>query len=104
MLPWEPHASQVLARYSELADAEPLNETLDALRLLQDKYGCLVIDHEHRPYLGDAALAHLGLPIDRGVKSTIYVAAYPNCLLIMSAYFRDKHNVLGAQVLDDLPQ
>ena len=104
LLPWSPHGEKVLGRYHELSQAEQTAATLEALRLIQDKYGRLLIDDEHRPYLGDAALTHLGCPLDRGVKSTVYVTLYPDCLVIMSTDLRNAALLQGIDLLDDLPQ
>jgi hypothetical protein len=101
--PWTPQGAGVVQRYSELANADQTEEVLEALRLIQDKYAFLTIDDEHRPYLGDAALVHLRLPLDRGIKSTVYISVYPDHLAIISADYRDKKILDGSQFLDDLP-
>lgn len=102
LLPWTPWGEQVRLRYEELAAADASDDCLEAMRLLQDSYGRLQVDAEHRPYLGDAALAHLGVSLERGVRSPVYVVVYPNSLGLLSAgarEFRLKH----ATALDGLP-
>ncbi|WP_315751871.1 MULTISPECIES: hypothetical protein [unclassified Bradyrhizobium] len=102
LLPWTPCGEQVRIRYEELAADEGSDDNLEAMRLLQDSYGRLQVDTEHRPYLGDAALAHLGISLERGVRSPVYVVVYPNSLGLLSVEareFRLKH----AALLDGLP-
>ena len=99
---WASDGTRVIARYEELA-AQPSADVLEALRLLQDRYIRLSIDKEQRPHLGDAALAHLGLPITRGASSTVYVAVFSNRLDILSARYRNSKLIVGSSLLDDLP-
>lgn len=102
LLPWIPWGEQVVHRYQELAADEGPDDRLEALRLLQDTYGRLQVDAEHRPYLGDAALAHLGVSLERGVRSPVYVVVYPNCLGLLSVEARE-FRLRHAAVLDGLP-
>lgn len=103
LAPWEPNGPRIESRYEEIAQNALDESSLETLRLIQDRYVPLSIDEEHRPYLGDAALAHLGLPLERGIKSTVYVVVYPESLAILSTDYRDKMNLLGSNDLDDLP-
>lgn len=89
LLPWSPEGERVQRLYEEIAAREEADDQLESLRLIQDGYGRLLIDAEHRPYLGDAALAHLGLPLERGTRSSVYVVLYPRCILIMSQSVRN---------------
>ena len=50
------------ARHADLV-ARGDGDIEEILRLIQDRYQRLLIGSEHRPSLGDNALAHLGLPI-----------------------------------------
>jgi hypothetical protein len=99
---WASDGTRVIARYEELA-AQPSADVLEALRLLQDRYIRLSIDKEQRAHLGDAAFAHLGLPITRGAASTVYVAVFSNRLDILSAGYRNSKLITGSSLLDDLP-
>jgi hypothetical protein len=102
--PWEPDGPRLLQLYQTLSAAPHDSEQkLQDLRSILDKYERLKIDNEHRPYLGDPALAHLGLPLHRGAKSIVYVAIYPEYIAIMSQEYRNKKLILGTQVLDDFP-
>jgi hypothetical protein len=102
-MPWEPHGPRLVQLHEEISQAAESDENLETLRLIRDRYERLTIDNEHRPYLGDPALAHLGLPIQRGVKSTIYVAVYPRHIAIMSQEYRNKKLMFGASILDSYP-
>jgi hypothetical protein len=93
---------RIAARYLELAEATD-EKAMEALRLIQDRYRRLPIDKEHRAHIGDAGLAHLGLPIERGIKSTVYVALFPNRLDVLSPTYRNMKMVSGSPWLDDLP-
>src|SRR5262249_16941598 len=64
---WEPDGPRLLQLHERLSEDDASDENFEALRLIQDRFERLKIDKEHRPYLGDAALAHLGLPLERGV-------------------------------------
>lgn len=103
LLSWEPDGPRLVRLYSDLSQNDSSEETLETLRLVQDRYGRLLIDKEHRPYLGDAALAHLGLPLHRGIKSTVYVAVYSQYIAIMSPEYRNKALLGGSKILDDFP-
>jgi hypothetical protein len=87
-------------RFNELA-TETDAETLEALRLIQDRYGRLRIPISRRPSLGDPVLAHLG--IERGHKSTIYVAIFPNSIDLLSPAYRNARLTIIKEEIDDLP-
>lgn len=93
---------RITARYEELR-AIGDKEALDAIRLMQDRYKRLTIDAEHRIHVGDAALAHLDLSLDRGTKATVYVAVFADRLDIFSADYRNQKLLIGSSHLDDLP-
>jgi hypothetical protein len=99
---WTNDGDQIAARYAELAASDD-EEALEALRLIQDRYQKLPIDKEYRAHLGDPALTHLGLTIERGRKSTVYVVVYPDQLNILSVSYRNEKLVSGSRWLDDLP-
>jgi hypothetical protein len=100
---WEPDGPRLLQLHERLSEDDASDENFEALRLIQDRFGRLTIDKEHRPYLGDAALAHLGLPLQRGVRSIVYVALYPQYIAIMSQEYRNKKLILGTPLLDEFP-
>lgn len=85
---WKVDGPEIERRYKEIAN-EIDADSHEALRLIQDRYGRLFISKERRPYLGDAALAHLGLPISRGARSTVYVAIFPDRIDILSPTYRN---------------
>jgi hypothetical protein len=93
---------RIAARYSELVDLSN-EDAMEALRLIQDRYRRLPIDKERRAHIGDAGLAHLGLSIERGEKSTVYVAIFPSRLDILSPTYRNMKMASGSPWLDDLP-
>jgi hypothetical protein len=99
---WTNDGQRIAARYAELAASDD-EESLAALRLIQDRYQKLPIDKEHRAHLGDPALTHLGLPIERGGKSTVYVVVYPDQLNILSISYQNEKLISGSRWLDDLP-
>ena len=99
---WEPDGPRIVARYNELArlGAEAPREVL---RLIQDRYGKLVVPVDRRPHLGDAALQHLGLPTKRGVKSSIYVVISSGQIDLLAPSYRNAKNIEGHTLLEDLP-
>ncbi len=99
---WEIDGPRIMARYEEFA-GDPDESGLEVLRLIQDRYGRLLIRKDRRPYLGDAALKHLGLPVVRGTKSTVYVAIFPNRIDLLGATYRTEKLIAGDPRLDDLP-
>lgn len=103
LMDWEPDGPRLVQLYEEISRDAETDESLEVERLIRDKYEHLIVNSEHRPYLGDPALSHLGLPIQRGVKSMVYVAIYPRYIAIMSQEYRNQKLVLGNPVLDAFP-
>jgi hypothetical protein len=99
---WKKDGSRILQRIADLSGSADA-DALDALRLIHDRYQRLIIPAKDRPSLGDAALAHLGLPIERGEKSAVYVCVFPERIDIMSREFRNLKLVEGHPLVDDLP-
>ena len=87
-------------QYAELS-IDPSQDDLELLRLIQDRYGMLHIPKSKRASLGDLALLHLG--IQRGVRTSIYVAVYPASLELMSVEYRNRHLPEFHSELSDLP-
>ena len=102
LLRWDVDGPRILARYEEIAK-NPDDADLEVLRLIQDRYNRLLIRRDRRPYLGDTALQHLGLPISRGSKSIVHVAIFPNRIDVLAPAYRDTKLVAGDPRLDDLP-
>jgi hypothetical protein len=94
------HGPVIQERYSQLI-SEADSETLELLRLIQDRYGRLRIPISRRPSLGDPALSHLG--IERGQKSVIYVAVFPNSIELLSPSYRNAKLIEFQERLGDLP-
>jgi hypothetical protein len=99
---WDLDGPEILARYEEIS-RNPDDSELEVLRLIQDRYNRVVIGKESRVYLGDAALAHLGLPIARGIKSIVYVAIFPNRIDVLGPSYRNAKLEASDARLDDLP-
>lgn len=102
ILDWETNGQKIIDRYQELAGSQDEN-SLELLRLIQDRYQKLIIRRDRRPYLGDAALHHLGLPISRIEKSTLYIAIYPDKLDLIGSAYRNQMLLSGHVELDNLP-
>lgn len=99
---WPVDGPRILERYQQYAD-NPDEAGLENLRMIQDRYNRLVIPIDRRPHLGDAALLHLGLPIERGDKSPVYVAVFPRWIDVLSPWHRNAKNLAGSSIFDDLP-
>jgi len=99
---WATSGPQIVARYEQLSSSSD-DDDLEVLRLIQDRYRRLPIPKDRRPYLGDEALQHLGLPTTRGVKSPVYVAVYPDRIDVLGSTYREERLVSGDPSLDDLP-
>jgi hypothetical protein len=99
---WEVDGPRIVQRYMDLSK-EPNAEALEAMRLIQDRYGRLLISSGRSLYLGDAALAHLGLPIARGIKSIVYVVILPDRIDLLSSAYRNAKLIVGGAHIDDLP-
>jgi hypothetical protein len=104
LMPWEPEGPRLLKLHETISQDVASDETLEVVRLIRDKYERLTVDHEHRPYLGDPALAHLGLPLERGVRSIVYVAIYPDYIAILSQDYRNQKLLLSNPLLDSFPR
>ena len=99
---WATEGLRVMRRYQEVS--ESIEESnLELLRLFQDRYQKLVIRQDRRPYLGDAALHHLELPISRLTKSVVYVAVFPEQIDLLGTSCRNRLLISGNSFLDDLP-
>ena len=99
---WEPDGPRVQRRFAELL-ASTDADAREAMRLIQDRFQKLVIPVGDRPSLGDAALAHLGLQVERGKKSIIYVAVSSDRIELMSQSYRDAKLIEGHPLIEDLP-
>lgn len=99
---WITDGERIAARLGQIAASDD-EDALEAMRLIQDRYQKLPIDKERRAHLGDPALAHLGLPVERGAKSTVYVAVYPSRIDVFSVAYRNQKLIVGSSLLDDLP-
>lgn len=100
--PWEPDGPRVQKRFAELS-ASPDADAVEAMRLIQDRYQRLVIPTKDRPSLGDAALAHLGLQVERGKRSVIYVCVSSEKIELMSPAHRESKLIEGHPLIEDLP-
>lgn len=99
---WGLHSSSILERIGELSSSSD-EDSLEALRLIHDRYQKLVIPSKDRPTLGDEAVAHLGIDLDRGTKSLIYVCILPDRINLMSIEHRNAKLIRGHPLIDDLP-
>lgn len=99
---WKSHGPRIQQRYAELAASSDA-EASQALILIQSRYQRLLIPAKDRPSLGDAALAHLGIPTDRGAKSVVYVAVFSDKIELMSPTYRNSRLIEGHSLIDDLP-
>jgi hypothetical protein len=99
---WKAHSPSILQRYAELS-ASADTDSIDALRLIQDRYQRLVIPAKDRPSLGDGALAHLGLSIERGKKSIVYVCTFSDRIDVMASDYRNAKLIQSNPLIDDLP-
>lgn len=99
---WDPDGPRIMERYAILA-AQGEQADPEALRAIQDRYQRLQISKERRPYLGHAALQHLGLPAKRGMVSNIWVAIFHNGIDLLGPAYRDAKNLEGHPELENLP-
>jgi hypothetical protein len=93
---------RIRERYAEIANSSA-HDRLELLRLIQDRYRCLIVPPKERPSLGDGALAHLGLRVERGEKSIVYVSVLPETIELLSPSYRDSKLTAGDPRIDDLP-
>lgn len=99
---WDPEGPKIKERFAELLNStDP--EAKEALRIILDRYQRLIIPMKDRPSLGDGALAHLGLPIDRRARSIVYVTVFTDHIEVMSTSYRDTRLAGGHELIDDLP-
>ena len=96
---WNPDGPEIISRFHQLAQ----DGDLELLRLIQDRYARLSIPRERRVYLGSQALQHLSLPLDRKLKSSVYVVVSANRIDLISPNLRNELLVTGNPELDDLP-
>src|SRR5262245_22668921 len=80
---WEPEGPRIQERFTEISRSGDA-DAHQALRLILDRYQRLVIPGRDRPSLGDGALAHLGLQVERGQKSVVYVCVSSDRIEVMS--------------------
>jgi hypothetical protein len=99
---WATNNARIAERYAELAKLGE-EDALEAMRLIQDRYRRLSVDKERRAHMGDAGLAHLGFPLDRGKKFTVYVALFEDRIDVLSANYRDSKLVTASSWIEDLP-
>jgi hypothetical protein len=99
---WRIDGPRVQQRYRDVAASDDADR-FRMLRLIQTRYRRLIIPAKDRSSLGDAALAHLGLPIERGRKSAVYVTLYPGHLDLASPDHRNAKSFNDDALLDDLP-
>jgi len=102
LLEWERAGKPVVDRHADLLASGEID--LEALRQIQDRYRRLPLNQERRPYLGDAALAHLGFDIGRGTRRTVYVAVYPDRIDLLSPSYRDSQLLESHPLLDGLAE
>ena len=99
---WHPLGPEIRQRFAELRKStDPDAE--EARRILVDRYQRLIIPAQDRPSLGDGALAHLGLPLDRRSRSVVYVSVFSDRIDVMSTTYRDTKLLEGNVLIDDLP-
>lgn len=99
---WEPDGPQIQQRYAEIAASTDV-DAAEVLRLIHDRYQRLLIPAKDRASLGDAALAHLGLQVERGTKSIIYVCVSFDKIELMSPAYRNSKLTEGHPLIEDLP-
>jgi hypothetical protein len=99
---WEPDGPRIQQRFAEIAASSDADAPA-ALFLIQNRYQRLIIPAKDRPSLGDAALAHLGLQVERGAKSVIYVCVSSDKIELMSPTYRNSKLTEGHPLVDDLP-
>lgn len=99
---WQIDGPRIQQRYAEISNSTDA-DALQALRLIQDRYHRLLIPARDRPSLGDSALAHLGLPLQRGQKSAVYVCVFSDHIELMSPAYRNSKLIEGHPLVEDLP-
>ncbi|WP_439401838.1 hypothetical protein ACNJYA_00640 [Bradyrhizobium sp. DASA03068] len=99
---WNTHSPSILSRIEELS-ASSGEDSLEALRLIHDRYQKLVIPFKERPTLCDEALAHLEIDLDNDTKSLVYVCTFPDWIDLMSSGYRKIKLLQGHPLISDLP-
>src|ERR1700693_5424443 len=99
LIDWKTEGPRIQQRFSELS-ASADAAAHQALRLIQSRYQRLIIPARDRPSLGDGALAHLGLRVERGQKSVVYVCAYFDRIELMSPAYRDSKLIEGHPLIE----
>ena len=102
IIDWKVQGPRIQQRISDLSNSTDA-EAIEALRLIKDRYQRLIIPVRDRTSLGDAALAHLGMRVERGQKSIIYVYVYSDRIELMSPACRDTKLLEGHPLIEDLP-
>jgi hypothetical protein len=99
---WDSSAPAVVQKIEELSKSSD-EDSLEAIRLIQDRYQKLIIPAKDRPTLGDEALAHLGVDLVTTNKFLIYVCTSGDRIDLMSSQHRNNKRIGGHQLIDDLP-
>lgn len=98
--PWSPIGPAIVERFKELQSTPETDS--EALRLIIDTYGQVVVPQDRRVHLGDLILQHLGLPTDRTAKSNVYVVIRADRIEMLSPAYRNEKHIAGFAALDDL--
>lgn len=93
---------KILGRYEEITLSTD-DPDLEIRRLIHDRYARLTIPRDWRPYLGDAALAHLGLSISRDKSAVAYVVVFNSRVDVLTPALRNSRLIRGHPMIDDLP-
>jgi hypothetical protein len=101
LMDWRIEGPRTQDRFKEISNSTDV-EAIEALRLIQDRYHRLLIPARERPSLGVAALAHLGMRVERGQKSIVYVCVHSNRIELMSPAYRDSKLLEGHPLIEDL--
>lgn len=99
---WEPDGPRIQQRFAEISSSSDADAS-KGLLLIQSRYQRLIIPSRDRPSLGDAALAHLGLQVERGAKSVIYVCVSSAEIQLISTAYRNELLFEGHSLIEDLP-
>jgi hypothetical protein len=99
---WQMEGARIQERFAQLSVSAD-SDAPQALLLMQTRYQRLIIPARDRPSLGDRALAHLGLLLERGQKSVVYACVFVDRIEIMSSKYRDAKLLEGHTLIDDLP-
>jgi hypothetical protein len=97
---WSPDGQRIIERYREEQSGGADPETL---RRILDRYQKIPVRADRRPYLGDLALAHLGIPLRRTEATAVYAAIFPDRIDLLSQSYRNLQMTISRAELDDLP-